>query len=146
MPNRNVDHDSGGRSDTYSEYVPFRVLADLIAVTHVAFIAYVVAGGFLAWRWPRTIGLHLLAASWGFATILIGFDCPLTHAENWARRQAALAELPASGFIDHYLTGVIYPDSALGLIRALAAAAVLVSWIGYVRLYQRHRRFSSGAV
>ncbi|MGW6423057.1 DUF2784 domain-containing protein [Nocardia sp. NPDC055053] len=126
--------------------MPFRVLADLIAVTHVAFIAYVVAGGFLAWRWPRTIGLHLLAASWGFGTILIGFDCPLTHAENWAHRRAGEAALPASGFIDYYLTGVIYPDSAIGVVRLVAALAVLVSWAGYVRLYQqRHRGLSSGA-
>ncbi|MFE3542881.1 DUF2784 domain-containing protein [Nocardia sp. NPDC059177] len=124
--------------------MPFRVLADLIAVTHVAFVAYVVAGGFLAWRWPRTIMAHLLAASWGFGTILIGFDCPLTYAENWARRQAGVAELPEAGFIDYYLTGVIYPDSALVLVQVLAAIAVLVSWIGYLRLHPRHR-ISSGA-
>ncbi|MEV0432159.1 DUF2784 domain-containing protein [Nocardia sp. NPDC050413] len=121
--------------------MPFRVLADLIAVTHVAFIAYVVAGGFVAWRRPRTIGAHLLAASWGFGTILIGFDCPLTYAENWARARAGVAGLPEAGFIDHYLTGVIYPDSALGLVRAVAATAVLVSWLGYLRLH--HRSFTS---
>ncbi|MDO3646523.1 DUF2784 domain-containing protein [Nocardia mangyaensis] len=126
--------------------MPFRVLVDVIAVTHAAFIAYVVVGGFVAWRWPRTIGLHLLAASWGFGIILIGFDCPLTYAENWARQQAGVAELPATGFIDHYLTGVIYPDSALGLVRVLAAVTVLVSWLGYLRLHQRHRRMSSGAI
>ncbi len=135
----------GARAGPYPGGMPYRVLADLIAVTHVAFIAYVVAGGFLAWRWPRTIGVHLLAASWGFGTILIGFDCPLTYAENWARRQAGVAQLPEAGFIDHYLTGVIYPDSALGLVRLLAAVAVLVSWVGYWRLAQRHRGLSSGA-
>ncbi len=117
------------------------MLADLIAVTHVAFIAYVVVGGFVAWRWPRTIGAHLLAASWGFGTILIGFDCPLTYAENWARARAGVAGLPEAGFIDHYLTGVIYPDSALGLVRAVAATAVLVSWLGYLHLH--HRSFTS---
>ncbi|MFI1235019.1 DUF2784 domain-containing protein [Nocardia salmonicida] len=124
--------------------MPFRVLADVLAVTHVAFIAYVVVGGFLAWRWPRTIGLHAMAVAWGFGTILIGFHCPLTYAENWARRRAGVGELPEAGFIDHYLTGVIYPDSALGLVRALVAVTVLVSWIGYARLYQR--RLSSRAV
>ncbi|MFE1593481.1 DUF2784 domain-containing protein [Nocardia sp. NPDC058705] len=123
--------------------MPFRVLADVLAVTHVAFIAYVVAGGFLAWRWPRTIGLHALAVAWGFGTVLIGFHCPLTFAENWARRQAGVSELPEAGFIDYYLTGVIYPDSAVGLVRALAALAVLVSWLGYARLHQR--RLSSRA-
>ncbi|MFD3507962.1 DUF2784 domain-containing protein [Nocardia sp. NPDC058666] len=124
--------------------MPFRVLADVLAVTHVAFIAYVVFGGFLAWRWPRTIGLHALAVAWGFGTVLIGFHCPLTYAENWARRQAGVSELPEAGFIDHYLTGVIYPDSSVGLMRALAAVTVLVSWVGYVRLHQR--RLSSDAV
>ncbi|MFC4128168.1 DUF2784 domain-containing protein [Nocardia rhizosphaerae] len=125
--------------------MPFPVLADLIAVTHVAFIAYVVAGGFLAWRWPRTIGLHLLAVAWGFGTILIGFDCPLTYAENWARIRGGVAPLPEAGFIDHYLTGVLYPDSALGAVQLLAAATVLVSWAGYLRLSHRQRRLSSGA-
>ncbi|MFC4372702.1 DUF2784 domain-containing protein [Nocardia halotolerans] len=120
--------------------MPFRVLADVIAVAHVAFIAYVVVGGFLAWRWPRTIGLHLLAASWGFGTVVIGFDCPLTHAENWARVRAGVAGLPEAGFIDHYLTGVIYPDSALGLVRALAATAVLLSWLGYLGLHHHRKR------
>ncbi|WP_194827733.1 DUF2784 domain-containing protein [Nocardia sp. XZ_19_231] len=124
--------------------MPFQVLADILAVTHVAFIAYVVAGGFLAWRWPRTIGLHAMAVAWGFGTILIGFHCPLTYAENWARRRGGVGELPEAGFIDHYLTGVIYPDSALGLVRALVAVTVLVSWLGYARLYQR--RLSSRAV
>ena len=120
------------------------MLVGVLAVTHVAFIAYVVVGGFLAWRWPRTVGVHALAVAWGFGTVLIGFHCPLTCAENWARRQARMGELPAAGFIDHYLTGVIYPDSALGLVRALAALGVLVSWFGYARLYQR--RLSSRAV
>lgn len=122
------------------------MLADVVAVTHVAFIVYVVVGGFLAWRWPRTIGLHVLAAAWGFGTVLVGFQCPLTHAENWARHQAGVAQLPPSGFIDHYLTGVIYPDSALGLVRVLAAVTVLVSWAGYLRLHHRHRRIGSRAV
>ncbi|WP_194818547.1 DUF2784 domain-containing protein [Nocardia sp. XZ_19_385] len=111
----------------------YRLLADATAAAHFAFVAYVVVGGFLAWRWPRTIWLHLIAFGWGFGTVLVGYDCPLTYVENWARREAGQEGLPASGFIDHYLTGVIYPESALGLVRALVAACVLVSWVGYVR-------------
>ncbi|MEV6280065.1 DUF2784 domain-containing protein [Nocardia sp. NPDC051832] len=111
----------------------YRLLADATAAVHFAFVAYVVVGGFLAWRWPRTIWLHLIAFGWGFGTILIGYDCPLTHVENWARREAGQEGLPPSGFIDHYLTGVIYPDSAIGLVRAAVAVCVLVSWVGYAR-------------
>ncbi|MGV9409358.1 DUF2784 domain-containing protein [Nocardia sp. NPDC003693] len=108
----------------------FRLLADVTAGVHFLFVAYVVVGGFIAWRWPRTIWLHLAAFGWGFSTILIGIDCPLTDLENWARKQAGEAGLPPSGFIDHYITGVIYPASALELVRALVAVVVVISWTG----------------
>lgn len=107
----------------------FRVVADLTAFVHLMFVLYVVFGGFLAWRWRRTIVAHVVAVAWGAASVAVGFDCPLTAMENWARRNAGREGLPPSGFIDHYLTGVIYPDSALGAVRALAAAAVVVSWV-----------------
>ncbi|WP_068157256.1 DUF2784 domain-containing protein [Rhodococcus phenolicus] len=119
--------------------MPYRVLADGIAVTHLIFLLYVMFGGFVAWRWPRTIALHVCAVAWGLASVLVGFDCPLTHAENWARHRAGEAGLPPAGFIDHYLTGVVYPESALGPVRVLVAVCVLVSWVG---LWRRLRRVS----
>ncbi len=109
----------------------FRVLADVTIVVHLAFVAYVVVGGFIAWRWPRTIWLHIAAFGWGFSTVLFGIECPLTYLENWARHHAGMAGLPSSGFIDHYITGVIYPESALGIVRLLVALCVMASWVGY---------------
>ncbi|MEU0539774.1 DUF2784 domain-containing protein [Nocardia sp. NPDC005978] len=120
----------------------FRLLADVTAGVHFLFVAYVVVGGFIAWRWPRTIWLHLAAFGWGFSTVLIGIDCPLTDLENWSRRRAGEAGLPPSGFIDHYITGVIYPESALELVRALVAVVVVISWIG---LWLRTSRRRHGA-
>lgn len=117
----------------------YRVLADVTVVVHLAFIAYVVVGGFVAWRWPNTIWLHLCAAAWGFASIVVGIDCPLTALENWARSGAGAAQLPSTGFIDHYLTGVIYPDSALAVVRLAAASAVVLSWAGFVLIRSRSR-------
>ena len=109
----------------------YRLLADLTAAAHVLFIGYVVAGGFVAWLLPRTIWLHGAAAAWGFGTVLIGYDCPLTYAENWARERAGVQGLPPEGFIDYYLTGVIYPESMLAEVRILVAICVLVSWAGW---------------
>ncbi|UYP20863.1 DUF2784 domain-containing protein [Rhodococcus sp. Z13] len=126
----------------------FRVIADLTACVHLLFVLYVAFGGFLAWRWPRTIVLHVAAVLWGGASVLVGFDCPLTDVENWARRSAGQAGLDPNGFIDHYLTGVIYPESALGLVRALAAACVVVSWVGVWRRAKRAdrvRKLASGS-
>ncbi len=117
----------------------YRVLADVTVMVHFAFIAYVVVGGYLAWRWPTTIWLHGCAAAWGVAAISVEVDCPLTSLENWARLHVGNASLPSTGFIDHYLTGVLYPDSVEGSVRALAMAAVVVSWVGLVALRTRSR-------
>ncbi|MFF2550432.1 DUF2784 domain-containing protein [Nocardia sp. NPDC058058] len=115
----------------------YRLLADVTAVVHFLFVAYVVVGGLIAWRWPRTIWLHLAAVAWGFSTILFGFDCPLTNLENWARHKAGDAGLPSTGFIDHYITGVLYPRDALDLVRILVALCVIGSWAGLVWLSRR---------
>ena len=33
----------------------YRIAADLVLVVHLLFIVFVIAGAFLAWRWPRLI-------------------------------------------------------------------------------------------
>lgn len=123
----------------------YRLLADATAIVHFLFVAYVVVGGFLAWRRRRTIWLHLAAFAWGFSTVLFGFDCPLTDLENWARHRAGQAGLPPSGFIDHYITGVLYPRNALELVRVGVALVVLASWIGFVVLARRRAMKSATA-
>lgn len=114
----------------------YQLLTKLIIGLHFLFLLYVVFGGFLAWRWPRMIWPHLAAAVWG-AGIAVGvLECPLTAAENWARTQAG-DEVPAAGFIDRFVEGVIYPQQYTGRLQALAAAVILASWLG---MYASHRR------
>jgi hypothetical protein len=123
--------------------VGYRLLATLVLALHFGYLAYLVLGGFLAWRWPRTIWLHVATVGWG-ATIVAadllagGITCPLTYAEDWARRRAGDAPL-TTGFIDRYLEGVIYPERYAAVAQALAATAVLVSWIGYAGRWRRRR-------
>jgi hypothetical protein len=64
-------------------------------------------------------------------------NCPLTWAEDRARRRAGGPGL-ARGFIDTYLTGVLYPARYLVVLQTLAGLAVLVSWLGW--WYRRRRR------
>lgn len=78
-------------------------------VMHFAFIAYVLAGGFLALRWRRTMWLHVPAVIWGIGIAAKRVDCPLTWVERWARTKAAMTPLSPDGFVAHYITGVIYP-------------------------------------
>ena len=121
------------------EDVMYRVLAEATAGVHFLFIAYLVVGGFVAWRWRWSIWTHIAAVAWGFSTVLVGIDCPLTHLETWARIQGGEAALPSGGFIDNYITGVLYPSSALDLVRVLVAVLVTISWVGFALLHLRRR-------
>ena len=117
----------------------YLAVADAVMVVHFAFLAYVVAGGFLAWRWPRAIWSHLALAGWGLSTLVFHQDCPLSLIEDWARRRAGEPGLHHRGFIDTYLTGVVYPAPDLPRVQALVAVVVAVSWVGALLLWSRRR-------
>lgn len=123
----------------------YRVIADTAMVLHFGFLAYLVVGGFIAWRWRWTIWPHIVTAGYGLGIVVIGWDCPLTHVENWGRANAGQETLPTTGFIDHYLTGIIYPEDDLALAQGAAAVAVVASWIGFVILGRRRRRARTAA-
>jgi hypothetical protein len=114
------------------------LLVTVILAVHFAYLGYVVVGGFLAWRWPRMFWPHLAAAAWGLAVVGIPLTCPLTTAENWARRRAGQTQQTA-GFIDRYIEGVLYPERYTVLLQVLAGAMVVGSWAG-AYLYRRHTR------
>lgn len=107
----------------------YRLLALAVAAVHVAYLAYLLVGGFLAWRWPRTFLLHLLAAGWGAFIVMTASPCPLTWAQNMLRSRAG--QLPLEpGFVDVYLTGVVYPSEHEVTTRMLLAVVVASSWAG----------------
>jgi hypothetical protein len=87
----------------------------------------VALGGFLAVRWPAAFWPHAAAALWGLLVVTVPLNCPLTWAENWARRRGGQPAL-TEGFIDRYITGVLYPARYTVLMRVLVAVVVLASW------------------
>ncbi|MDR3664693.1 MAG: DUF2784 domain-containing protein [Mycobacterium sp.] len=108
-------------------------LVGAIVAVHIAFIAFMVLGGFLTWWWPHAIWPHLAAVLWGLGSTAFGLDCPLTDIERWARGRAAMSPLPSDGFIAHYLADVLYPASATNLVRVVAVVVVLVTWAGWAQ-------------
>jgi hypothetical protein len=122
----------------------YAILVALVVALHFAFIGYVVLGGFLALRWPRTMWLHIPAVLWGIAIGTKRVDCPLTWVERWARARAGMAPLPPDGFIARYITGVIYPVSWEGAVEVAAFTVVLASWVLYFWRRSK-RRITSGA-
>jgi hypothetical protein len=121
--------------------VVYTIIVVLTAAAHFAFIGYMVTGGFLALHWPRTIWLHVPVVIWGISIEVIDFECPLTWLEQWARPKAGMARMSPDGFIDQYLTGVVYPANAANLVLALALLTVLTSWVLFAVV--RRRRISA---
>lgn len=112
--------------------VLYTLVVWLVVAAHFTFLIYLPSGGFLALRWRRTIWLHIPVVLWGIGSVALHFWCPLTALEQWARPRAGMPSLGSAGFIDHYITGVMYPSGATGYAQAAAFTAVLVSWIAYV--------------
>jgi len=117
----------------------YRILADLMVVAHLAFIAFVFVGGLLAWRWPRLIWAHLPCALWGVLVEFTGWICPLTPLENTWRIRGGVAGYDVS-FVEHYLLPVVYPP---GLTRGaqivIGSAVVAVNLVAYAMLIRRRR-------
>jgi hypothetical protein len=117
----------------------YQIVVALAVAGHLAFLCYLVVGGFVALRWRRTIWLHVPAALWGIAITTQHLDCPLTWLERWGRAKAGMPPLPPDGFIAHYVAGVLYPASWAGAGPIGVFALVAVSWV----LYGRRRRISA---
>ncbi len=124
----------------------WRVLADLLVVFHLAFVGFVIFGGFLAWKWPQVVLAHLPALAWGFWVELSGQICPLTALEKHLRHLAGEAGYHG-GFLHHYVLPILYPP---GLERPdqwlLAAVLLAINAVAYRQvLAQRKKRKSAVA-
>ncbi len=109
----------------------YRVAADFVVLVHLAFVAFVVLGGVLAFRWPRTRWIHLPAAFWGVLIEWTGGVCPLTPLEVALRRRGGEAGY-AGGFVEHYVLPLLYPSALTRPVQvALGAAVVLVNVVVY---------------
>jgi hypothetical protein len=103
----------------------YRNLADLVVLLHLLFIIFVVAGGFLALHRRWWILLHLPAMTWGVYIEFSGNICPLTPLENHFNRLAGKKGY-STGFIDHYLIPIIYPDTLTREIQLFLGLLVIV--------------------
>ena len=118
----------------------YRLLADAVVLLHAAFVAFVVLGGFLAWRWRWLILLHVPCAVWGIVIEYRGWICPLTPLENHFRTRAGLAGYEG-GFIEHYLIPALYPAGLTPPKQILLGSfALVVNLIAYAVLVRRMLR------
>ena len=118
----------------------FRSLADLVLVTHVAFVAFIVVGWLLimigggrGWGWirdPWFRALHLTGIALVAVQGWLGMDCPLTMLEMGLRERAGDATYQKT-FVAHWLQQWLYYDAPEWVFVAgytLFGLAVAGSW------------------
>ena len=125
-------------------------LADIILITHVLFVCFVVfglvavyLGYFLKWPWVRNPVfriLHLAAIGIVVLQSWIGVICPLTVWEM-ALREGAGAEAYSGSFIQHWLQSLLYysaPEWVFILVYTGFGGLVAVSWFIVCPRPRRH--------
>jgi hypothetical protein len=116
-------------------------LATATMVVHFAALLYIGLGGFLAWRWPKSVFVHVFFVIWGVAiNVVPGLACPLTVTEDYFRAQQGLGPLPG-GFNEYYIYDDMIPR---GLLPVVAGGAVLILIFSYVGAYVLWRRRRAG--
>ena len=121
-----------------------RVLANVVVTLHFLFVAFVLVGGFVAWRWHRVAWVHLPAALWGVAIELGGWICPLTPLENTLRSRAGMAGY-SGGFVEHHVIAWLYPAGLTPPKQImLGAVALLVNLAAYSVFFRRLRDRNTG--
>lgn len=118
----------------------YRILADILVLIHLLFIVFVILGALLVLRWGWIAWLHIPCALWGALIEFAGWICPLTPLENRLRVKSGTSGYE-SGFIEHYLLPVIYPDGLTPTIQILLGSIVLiVNTLAYGWIWLRRTR------
>jgi Protein of Unknown function (DUF2784) len=116
----------------------YGIFAGAVIVAHFLFIAFVVAGGLLVWRWSRLAWVHLPAVVWGVVVELTGWICPLMPLENYLRRLGGNSSY-SSGFIEQYLIPVIYPANlTVGTQYVLGGLVIAANLVLYSLVIRKH--------
>jgi len=114
----------------------YRIAAELVLVSHLAYIIYVTLGGLLNLRWRRAWMIHLPAILWGFLVEFLSLNCPLTDLENYLRAAAGESGYER-GFIDHFLSSLIYPGLSPALHIWLGISLAAVNLAVYIFLFRK---------
>ncbi len=122
------------------------LLADLVLLVHLAWIAFLVGGLALAWRWRALAWPHLAGLALLLALNLGGWYCPLTHLEAWLRGLGGAA--PALGqsrsFLSLLVERLVYPAWPEAWLRLAGGLWAATNLAGHVWLWRR-RRAARGA-
>ena len=116
------------------------LVAANVVVLHLAYLVYMVLGGFLAlrrfaWIWP-----HMASTAYSIYVTTTSFTCPVTTLEKWLLEKGGRTPYEGS-FIARYLRGVLYPEQ---YETAVWVSCMVVAVGSYVIVLSRRRQALAG--
>ena len=121
----------------------YHAMADLVLVTHTAFVAFIVVGlllivfgGFRGWKWIRNPwfrALHLAGIGLVVVQSWLGLDCPLTTLEMNLRERAGDATYGTT-FMAHWLQKFLYYEAPTWIFvvgYTVFGLVVIASWLRF---------------
>ena len=117
----------------------WKLIADLLVIGHLAFILFAFLGGILALKWRWIIWGHLPSAAWAALIEFCGWICPLTYLENSLRSRHSGGAYE-TGFVEHYLIPILYPEGLTRPIQVAVGVAVVALNLGIYAVIIWHRR------
>ena len=102
-----------------------RIAADLVLWFHLAFVLFVVLGGWIVLRRPWVAWLHIPAALWGAVIEFMGWICPLTPLENRLRTASGSVGYDGS-FVERYLLPLVYPTGLNQTLQIVLGIGVIL--------------------
>lgn len=115
----------------------YRILAEIVLLLHFCFVIFLVLGGLLVLRWRWIAYLHLPAVVWGILIEFFWWACPLTTLENQLRELSGEAGY-ATGFIDYYLSAVLYAPLTPQVRGLLGLSLIGINLLVYLYVLRRH--------
>ena len=107
----------------------WKLAADVVVLIHLLWIVFIIGGALLGRRVRWVKWVHIAALTYSVVLQAFGWICPLTHLENWLRRQHDPSLTYSGDFIAQYANQLVYlqaPRSVIFLITLLIVA--LSAW------------------
>jgi len=101
------------------------VAARLVALTHFAFVGFLITGGPVSRRFPRVRPAHIATIAITAAINLTGSDCPLTVLEMHLLRASGRVPYD-TGFISHYFVEPFHPSGINGRVNLVLLSAWMI--------------------
>lgn len=96
----------------------YRILADVVVLTHFFWILFLFIGGFWGIKNKSVKIFHISGLVFAFFIQIFDWYCPLTHLEVWLRSKHEPALTYSGSFIIHYVEKIVYIELSRYLVLA----------------------------